>query len=62
MPNVVAFKQLPTLFKKIQEAQVPTKFNQDFMKIMLELKSTNFLKMIPFLLSKIGLSIHGIEI
>ncbi len=48
-PYVNAYGQLKELFKKIQEASVPTKFSQDFMSTVLGLKSSSYRPMIPFL-------------
>ncbi len=48
-PYVNAYGKIPELFKAIKEASVPTKFTQDFMYTMLNLKSTSFRAMIPLL-------------
>ena len=48
-PYVNSYGQLPLLFGKIKEASVPTRFTQDFLSSMLELKSSSFRPMIPFL-------------
>ncbi|MDE1862995.1 MAG: DUF5343 domain-containing protein [Thaumarchaeota archaeon] len=53
MPYVGSYAQLSNLFAKIQEAAVPTKFTHEFMKTMLDLRSSNYFPMIPFL-KKIG--------
>lgn len=52
-PYVNGYGGIPTLFKKIKEAAVPTKFTQDFMTTALELKSSSYRAMIP-LLKKLG--------
>lgn len=52
-PYVNGYGGIPTLFKKIKEAAVPTKFTQDFMTSMLGLKSSSYRAMIP-LLKKLG--------
>jgi hypothetical protein len=49
---------IPALFKKIQEAAVPTKFTQDFLSTSLGLKSSSFRAMIP-LLKKLGFIDQG---
>jgi hypothetical protein len=48
-PYVSAYAQLSDLFVKIQEASVPSKFTQEYMKTMLQLKSSNYFPMLPFL-------------
>jgi Family of unknown function (DUF5343) len=48
-PYVNAYGQLKELFKKVQEASTPTKFNQDFLYTVLGLKSKSHRPMIPFL-------------
>jgi hypothetical protein len=40
-PYANGYGKLPTLFKKIQEASVPTKFNQDFLETVLGFKSSS---------------------
>ena len=52
-PYVNGYGGIPTLFKKIKEAAVPTKFTQDFMTTALGLKSSSYRAMIP-LLKKLG--------
>ena len=48
-PYINAYGQLPRLFKRIQEADVPSKFTQDFLSSILGLKSSGHRPMIPFL-------------
>ena len=48
-PYLNAYGQIPILFKKISDASVPTKFTQDFLTTVLELKSKSHRPMIPFL-------------
>ena len=48
-PYINAYGQLPRLFKRIQEADVPSKFTQDFLSSILGLKSSSHRPMIPFL-------------
>lgn len=48
-PYVDSYGQVKELFKKIKEASVPSKFTQDFLAMVLELKSSSFRPMIPFL-------------
>lgn len=48
-PYMSAYGQLPKLFAKIKEASVPTKFTQDYLSAVLELKSSSHRPMIPFL-------------
>jgi len=52
-PYVTGYGGIPTLFRKIKEAAVPTKFTQDFLTTVLGLKSSSFRPMIP-LLKKLG--------
>lgn len=52
-PYVNGYGGIPKLFAKIKEAAVPTKFSQDFMNTVLDLKSSSFRAMIP-LLKRLG--------
>lgn len=52
-PYVDAYGLLKELFKKIREAGVPPKFTTDFLSAVLELKSSSYRPMIPFL-KKLG--------
>jgi len=53
LPYVNSYGQLKELFKRIKEASVPPKFTQDFLSTVLNLKSSSFRPMIPFL-KKLG--------
>jgi hypothetical protein len=48
-PYVDAYGQLKELFKRIKEASVPPKFTQDFLSTVLNLKSSSYRPMVPFL-------------
>src|SRR6266699_4909454 len=48
-PYVNAYGQLKELFKKIQEASVPSRFTVDYLSTVLALKSSSYRPMIPFL-------------
>ncbi len=48
-PYINAYGQLPRLFKRIREADVPPRFTQDFLSSVLEMKSSSHRPMIPFL-------------
>lgn len=48
-PYVNAYKLLTNLFEGIKTANVPTKFNRDFLTTMLGLKSSSYNAMIPLL-------------
>ena len=48
-PYVDSYGQVKELFSKIREASVPPKFTQDFLSTVLNLKSSSFRPMIPFL-------------
>ena len=52
-PYIDAYGQLPRLFKGIGEASVPSRFTQDFLSSVLELKSSSHRSFIPFL-KKLG--------
>jgi hypothetical protein len=52
-PYVDAYGKLDELFKKIKEAQVPSKVTNDFLYTVLGLKSTSYRAMIP-LLKRLG--------
>jgi hypothetical protein len=52
-PYVDAYGKIDELFKKIQEAQVPTKVTNDFLYTVLGLKSTSYRVMIP-LMKRLG--------
>jgi hypothetical protein len=52
-PYVNAYNGIPTLFKNIKTAAVPTKFTVDFLSTVLEMKSSSHRAMIP-LLKKLG--------
>jgi len=58
LPYVASPGKIPELFAKIREAAVPPKFNRDFLTTMLDLKSSNFVAMIP-LLKKLGFLDEG---
>lgn len=48
-PYVDSYGQIKELLKKIKEAAVPPKFTQDFVSMVLGLKSSSFRPMIPLL-------------
>ncbi|ABX12510.1 DUF5343 domain-containing protein [Nitrosopumilus maritimus] len=48
-PYVNGYGLLPNLFNAIKTANVPTKFNRDFVSTMLGLKSSSYNAMIPFM-------------
>ncbi len=48
-PYVNAFNSIPTLFHKIREAAVPTKFTNDYLSTILGLKSSSHRALIPLL-------------
>ncbi len=48
-PYVNAYKSVANLFGAIKTANVPTKFNRDFISTMLGLKSSSYNAMIPLL-------------
>ncbi len=48
-PYVDAYGQLKELFHKIKDAGVPPKFTHDFLSTILNLKSSSYRPMIPFL-------------
>jgi len=52
-PYVNSYGQLEALFSAIKIAAVPTKFTNDFLSTVLNLKSSSFRAMIPFL-KKLG--------
>src|SRR5579863_5007864 len=52
-PYVNGYGGIPKLFAKIREAAVPTKFTQDFLTTVLDLRSSSFRAMIP-LLKRLG--------
>lgn len=52
-PYVNAYNSIPTLFTKIREAAVPTKFTNDFLSTVLGLKSSSHRALIP-LLKRLG--------
>lgn len=49
LPYLPSNKNIPTLFKKIQSAKVPDKFNRDFLQTTIGLKGSNDRSYIPFL-------------
>lgn len=48
-PYLNAYNGIPVLFSKIREAQVPTKFTNDFLNTVLGLKSSSHRALIPLL-------------
>jgi hypothetical protein len=52
-PYVSGYGGIPKLFAKIKEAGVPTKFTQDFVSKVLDLKSSSYRAMIP-LMKRLG--------
>lgn len=49
LPYVVSYKNLTVLFEKIRSAQVPDKFNREFLKTTIGLKGSNDRAYIPLL-------------
>lgn len=58
LPYVNAYGQLPALLDAIKKAGVPPKVNRDFVSGVLNLKSSSYLAMIPFL-KRLGLIDSG---
>ena len=48
-PYVDAFNKMSDVFNAIKSAAVPTKFNQDFLKTILGLKSSSYFAVIPLM-------------
>ena len=58
LPYVNAYGKLPTLLDSLKKAGVPPKVNRDFISGVLNLKSSSYIAMIPFL-KRLGLIDSG---